>query len=58
MGRIVVSEFVTLDGVIEAPGHEIHRDGKNAWALRGSGPDQQRFKVEESSRPRRSSWAA
>ena len=47
MGRIVVSEFVTLDGVIEAPGHEIHRDGKNAWALRGSGPDQQRFKVEE-----------
>lgn len=25
MGRIIVSEFVTLDGVIEAPGHEEHR---------------------------------
>ena len=47
MGRIVVSEFVTLDGVIEAPGHEEHRDGKNAWALRGTSEDQQRFKVDE-----------
>ena len=47
MGRIVVSEFVTLDGVIEAPGHEEHRDGKNAWALRGTSEDQQRFKVAE-----------
>jgi len=47
MGRIVVSEFVTLDGVMEAPGHETHRDGKNAWALRGTSPDQQRFKVDE-----------
>ena len=33
MRRILVSEFVTLDGVIEAPGHEEHRDGRNAWAL-------------------------
>jgi class 3 adenylate cyclase/dihydrofolate reductase len=47
MGRIIVSEFVTLDGVIEAPGHEEHRDGKNAWALRGTSEDQQRFKVAE-----------
>ena len=47
MGRIIVSEFVTLDGVIEAPGHEDHRDGKNAWALRGTSEDQQRFKVDE-----------
>ena len=30
MRRILVSEFVTLDGVIEAPGHEEHRDGRNA----------------------------
>jgi dihydrofolate reductase len=33
MRRILVSEFVTLDGVIEAPGHEEHRDGRNARAL-------------------------
>jgi class 3 adenylate cyclase/dihydrofolate reductase len=33
MRRILVSEFVTLDGVIEAPGREEHRDGRNAWAL-------------------------
>jgi dihydrofolate reductase len=33
MRRILVSEFVTLDGVIEAPGYEEHRDGRNAWAL-------------------------
>lgn len=47
MGRLIVSEFVTLDGVIEAPGHEEHRDGRNAWALRGTTEDQQRYKAEE-----------
>jgi class 3 adenylate cyclase/dihydrofolate reductase len=47
MRRLIVSEFVTLDGVMEAPGHEEHRDGKNAWALRGFSEDQQRYKVEE-----------
>ena len=34
MARLIVSEFLTLDGVIEAPGFEEHRDGRNAWALR------------------------
>jgi class 3 adenylate cyclase/dihydrofolate reductase len=47
MGRLIVSEFITLDGVIEAPGHEEHRDGKNAWALRGTSEDQQRYKIRE-----------
>ena len=47
MGRLIVSEFITLDGVIEAPGHEEHRDGKNAWALRGTSEDQQRHKIRE-----------
>jgi dihydrofolate reductase len=44
---VIASEFVTLDGVMEAPGHEPHRDGRNAWALRHVGEDQQRFKVDE-----------
>jgi dihydrofolate reductase/class 3 adenylate cyclase len=47
MRRVIASEFVTLDGVIEAPGHEEHRDGRNAWALRGASDDQLRFKAEE-----------
>jgi class 3 adenylate cyclase/dihydrofolate reductase len=42
--RLVVSEFVTLDGVMEAPGFEEHRDrGKNAWALRGQSEELQQF---------------
>jgi dihydrofolate reductase len=47
MSRLVVSEFMTLDGVMEAPGFEEHRDGKNAWALHAAAEDQQRFKVDE-----------
>ncbi|HEY9378380.1 MAG TPA: dihydrofolate reductase family protein [Jiangellaceae bacterium] len=47
MRRLIASEFVTLDGVMEAPGHELHPDGKNAWALRYGGEDQQRYKAEE-----------
>jgi len=45
--RLIASEFVTLDGVMEAPGHEPHPDGRNAWALRHAGEDQQLFKVDE-----------
>jgi class 3 adenylate cyclase len=37
--RLIVTEYVTLDGVIEAPGGEEHRDGKNAWALRIQGEE-------------------
>ncbi|MGH2391987.1 MAG: hypothetical protein ACRDGH_00625 [Candidatus Limnocylindria bacterium] len=43
MRRLIVSEFVTLDGVMEAPGFEEHRDGKNAWALRFQNAELQRF---------------
>lgn len=47
MRRLIASEFVTLDGVMEAPGHDFHRDGRNAWALQYTTEDQQRFKIEE-----------
>jgi dihydrofolate reductase len=47
MRRLIASEFVTLDGVMGAPGHDQHPDGKNAWALRYAGDDQQRYKSEE-----------
>jgi hypothetical protein len=36
MGRLVVTEFMTLDSVMEAPGFEEHRDGKNAWAIQAT----------------------
>jgi class 3 adenylate cyclase/dihydrofolate reductase len=32
--KLVVTAFVTVDGVIEAPGFDEHRSGRNAWALR------------------------
>jgi class 3 adenylate cyclase/dihydrofolate reductase len=32
--RLIVVEFMTLDGVMEAPGTEEHRSGRNAWALK------------------------
>src|SRR5829696_6185105 len=34
--RLIVVEFMTLDGVMEAPGFEEHRAGRNAWAMRTS----------------------
>jgi class 3 adenylate cyclase/dihydrofolate reductase len=34
MGRLILSAFMTLDGVMEAPGYDEHRSGRNAWALR------------------------
>ena len=58
MRRLIASEFMTLDGVMEAPGHDQHQDGKNAWALRYAGGDQQRYKAEGSWRPAPSSWGA
>ena len=32
--KLVVTSFMTLDGIIEAPGFDEHRTGRNAWALR------------------------
>ena len=47
MRRLIASEFVTLDGVMQAPGHDEHPDGKNTWALAYAGEDQQRYKIDE-----------
>ena len=41
--KLIVDEFMTLDGVIEAPGYEEHRTGRNAWALRTDDPELQAY---------------
>jgi class 3 adenylate cyclase len=41
--RLIVIEFMTLDGVMEAPGFEEHRTGRNAWAMRVSDAELQGF---------------
>ena len=47
MGRLILSSFITVDGVMEAPGFDEHRSGRNAWALRLSDDDVQRFNREQ-----------
>jgi dihydrofolate reductase len=47
MARIVVSQFVSLDGVFEDPGGSEGRD-RGGWAFRYErGPEGDRFKVDE-----------
>ena len=45
--RLIVTDFVTVDGVIEAPGFDEHRDGRNAWALRVQGEDDEQFNLHQ-----------
>ena len=45
--RLVVIEFMTLDGVMEAPGFEEHRTGRNGWAMRVSDAELQSFSGEQ-----------
>ena len=47
MGRLIVTEFMTVDGVMEAPGFDEHRSGRNAWALRLSDDDMQVFNQDQ-----------
>ena len=44
---ISVSEFVTLDGVFEAPGGEYHPDGKGGWTLSAFSPELGAYKQAE-----------
>jgi class 3 adenylate cyclase len=41
--KLVVVEFMTLDGVMEAPGYEEHRAGRNGWAMEVGDPELQAF---------------
>ena len=41
--RLIVNEFMTLDGVMEAPGYEEHRAGRNTWSLRVSDEELQGY---------------
>jgi class 3 adenylate cyclase len=41
--RLIVVEFMTLDGVMEAPGYEEHRTGRNGWAMEVGDPELQAF---------------
>lgn len=45
--KVIVTAFVTLDGVIEAPGWDEHRDGRNAWALRVQGEEDERYNQDQ-----------
>ncbi len=43
--RLVVVEFMTLDGVMEAPGLEEHRSGRNGWAMQINDDQLQAFNL-------------
>jgi class 3 adenylate cyclase/dihydrofolate reductase len=40
---LIAQEFMALDGVMEAPGFEEHRDGKQGWAMRRHSAETQQF---------------
>jgi dihydrofolate reductase len=46
MGKLVVSEFISLDGVVEDPGG-AEGTPQGGWAMRSPAPDGQQFKAEE-----------
>jgi class 3 adenylate cyclase/dihydrofolate reductase len=41
--QLVVIEFLTVDGVMEAPGFEEHRTGRNGWAMQVADAELQGF---------------
>ncbi|MDQ2939470.1 MAG: dihydrofolate reductase family protein [Actinomycetota bacterium] len=46
MSKLIVSEFVTLDGVMEAPGGEPTHP-HTGWVMDFMGPEQQQYKLDE-----------
>lgn len=46
MSQIIVSEFVTLDGVMEAPGGELGHP-HSGWVRDFMGPERLRYKLDE-----------
>ena len=47
MGRIVVSEFITLDGVIEAPGGEETLGERSGWSIPYFNEETATFKLDD-----------
>jgi dihydrofolate reductase len=45
--KLVVTEFLTLDGVMEAPGGEFHPDGKGGWTSQFFSDEVGKFKSDE-----------
>ena len=45
--KLIATAFVTVDGVVDGPGFDEHRDGKNAWALRVQDEEAQAFNMEQ-----------
>src|SRR4051794_23108339 len=47
MGKIIVSEFVTLDGVIEAPGGEGSLGERSGWSMPFFNEETAKFKLDD-----------
>lgn len=47
MRRLIVTDFLTLDGVMESPGTEDHPSGRNAWALRLNDPELEAYNQQQ-----------
>ena len=47
MGKLILSAFMTVNGIMEAPGFDEHRDGRNGWALRLANEETQRHNLDQ-----------